>query len=248
MGQRSDGMSRRAFVEAAGGAVALGLTPGALPARPRRPPPPGAVVLFQGDSITDCGRDRGVAEPNLARGLATGYPLLIASRLLSEHPDSGLRFLNRGVSGNTVPDLDARWQADALELAPDVLGILIGVNDIWHRLNGTFQGTVEQYETGYDALLARTRQALPQVRLVVLEPFVLRTGVVTDAWFPEFDQRRAAAARVAARAGATFVRLHTMFERLASQAPPAYWAADGVHPTVAGHGAIARAWMEEVRW
>ena len=249
MSQRADGMSRREFVGAAGGAVALGTVPGALRARERRrPPPTGAVVLFQGDSITDCGRDRAIAEPNLARALATGYPLLVAARLLSEHPESGMRILNRGVSGNTVPDLDARWQADTLDLAPDVLSILIGVNDIWHKLNGTFQGTVERYEAGYDALLARTRRALPGVRLVVLEPFVLRTVAVTDAWFPEFDQRRAAAARVAGRAGATFIPLQAMFDRLVSEAPPAYWAADGVHPAVSGHGAIARAWLEEVRW
>jgi len=127
-----------------------------------------------------------------------------------------------------------------------VLSVLIGVNDLWHKLSGQYGGTVEQYEAGYTALLERTRRALPDVRLVVLEPFVLRTGAVNDTWFPEFDQRRAAAARVATRAGATFVPLHAMFERLSAQAPPAYWAADGVHPTVAGHGAIAQAWMQSV--
>jgi len=201
----------------------------------------GSVLLFQGDSITDCHRDRGVSEPNLASGLATGYPLLIAAELLRARPEAGLRIFNRGVSGNTVPDLDARWQTDTLDLKPDILSILIGVNDIWHTLNGTYHGTVEQYESQYNALLDRTKQTLPGVRLVVLEPFVLRTGAVTDAWFPEFDQRRAVAARVAERAGATFVPLHGLFERLSRAAPPAYWAADGVHPTVAGHGVIARA-------
>ena len=205
------------------------------------------MILFQGDSITDCGRDRSVAEPNQAKALATGYPLLIAAHLLSERPEANLRIFNRGVSGNTVPDLDARWQTDALDLRPDILSILIGVNDIWHKLNGTYTGTVEQYESEYTALLDRTKSQLPGVRFVVLEPFVLRTGAVTDAWFPEFDQRRAVAARVAERAGATFVPLHDLFQRLAGRAPPAYWAADGVHPTVAGHGVIARAWLETVR-
>jgi len=206
----------------------------------------GSAILFQGDSITDCHRDRAVAEPNQAAALGTGYPQLIASQLLHERPEAGLKVYNRGVSGNTVPDLDARWQADALDLKPDLLSILIGVNDIWHKFNGTYNGTVEQYESGFGALLDRTKRALPGVRLVVLEPFVLRTGAVTDAWFPEFDQRRAAAARVAERAGATFIPLHSMFEGLARQAPPEYWAADGVHPTPAGHGAIARAWLLKV--
>jgi lysophospholipase L1-like esterase len=240
-------VTRREFVETTGAALGLAVWP--LHGGPEREAPAtaGSAILFQGDSITDCGRDRAVADPNIARALATGYPLLIAAELLRARPDAGLRIFNRGVSGNTVPDLDARWQTDALDLRPDILSILIGVNDIWHKLNGTYTGTVEQYESQYAALLDRTRQALPGVRLVVLEPFVLRTGAVTDAWFPEFDQRRAVAARVAERAGATFVPLHGLFERLSREAPPQYWAADGVHPTVAGHGVIAQAWLETVR-
>jgi len=225
----------------------------ALPLRDERTPreeapgSPRGVILFQGDSITDCGRARDVAEPNRAAALGTGYPLLITASLLAEHPDRGYAFLNRGVSGNRVPDLQARWQHDTLDLQPAVLSILIGVNDLWHKIMGQSTGTVAEYEDGYGALLAQTRAALPGVRLVVLEPFVLRTGAVTDAWFPEFDERRAAAQRVAHAAGATFVPLHAMFERLARRAPPAYWAADGVHPTPAGHGAIARLWLDRVK-
>jgi lysophospholipase L1-like esterase len=247
MARKFWGMSRREFVVTTGGAMGLALWPPlAKPASGGRTAA-GSVILFQGDSITDSGRDRTVTEPNLARALGTGYPLLIASQLLRDRPDAGLRIFNRGISGNTVPDLDARWQADALDLRPDILSILIGVNDIWHKLNGNYTGTVEQYESGYNALLERTKSQLPGARLVVLEPFVLRTGAVTDAWFPEFDARRAVAARVAERAGATFVPLHGLFEQLSHQAPPAYWAADGVHPTVAGHGVIARTWLETVR-
>lgn len=247
MNGRMRDISRRDFVAATGSAVGMAMAPATVWGGVHLgAPPPGTAVLFQGDSITDCGRDRTASEPNRAAALGTGYPLLIASQQLAARPDSGLRFFNRGVSGNTVPDLDARWQADALDLRPDVLSVLIGVNDLWHKLTGQYGGTVDQYETEYAALLERTRRALPDVRLVVLEPFVLRTGAVNDAWFPEFDQRRAAAARVAAGAGATFVPLQAMFERLTAQAPPAYWAADGVHPTVAGHGAIAQLWMQSV--
>ena len=247
MGRHARDVSRREFVLTTGGAMGLAFwSPWGEPAHGKRAVA-GSVILFQGDSITDCGRVRTVSEPNRANALGTGYPLLIASQLLRERPEANLQIFNRGVSGNTVPDLDARWQADALDLRPDVLSILIGVNDIWHKLNGTYTGTVEQYESGYGALLERTKSQLPGVRLVVLEPFVLRTGAVTDAWFPEFDARRAVAARVAERSGATFVPLHGLFERLSHQAPPAYWAADGVHPTVAGHGVIARAWLETVR-
>ena len=236
----------------AGVAAGLGALPAGrtLPADAAGGPAPGAVILFQGDSITDCGRDRAVADPNRADGFGTGYPLLIAARLLSEHPDAGLSIFNRGVSGNMVPDLAARWEADCLALRPDVLGILIGVNDFWRTVDSGYHGTVADYEREYDALLARTREALPRARLIVLEPFALRSagGAVTDAWFPEFDQRRAAAARVAHRAGATFVPLHGMFDQLVRRASAAYWSADGVHPTIAGHGAIAREWLKRVGW
>ena len=206
----------------------------------------GITILFQGDSITDCGRDRKVTDPNSAAALGNGYPLLIASQLLATRAEAGYRIFNRGVSGNTVPDCDARWQADTLDLAPDVLSILIGVNDYWHTLNGSYKGTADDYRQQFTALLARTRTALPKVRFVVLEPFTLRTGVITDSWFPAFDERRKIARQVADNAGATFLSTQDLFDRLSREAPPAYWAADGVHPTAAGHGAIADMWLEAV--
>jgi lysophospholipase L1-like esterase len=246
-GRAGSGVSRRGFVVAAGGVVGLALLPEQARAAARRAdPPPGLTVLFQGDSITDGGRVRSVAEPNRGDALGAAYPFLVAAALLEAHPDRGLRFFNRGVSGDKVPQLEARWQADALDLRPDVVSVLVGVNDFWHTLDGNYRGTADDYERGYAALLARTRQALPGVRLVVIEPFVLGTGVITDAWFPEFDRRRERAARVARQAGATFISAHQMFEQLARRAPAAYWAADGVHPTLAGHAAIANRWLRAV--
>lgn len=200
------------------------------------------VILFQGDSITDCGRNRGVAEANATAALGTGYPLLVTSSVLAAHPDRALRFYNRGISGNKVPDLQQRWTADALDLRPDVLSILIGVNDFWHKLDLGYSGTVRDYEEQYTALLDETRRALPRVHLIVLEPFVLRCGAVNERWFPEFDLRRAAAARVASRARATFVPLQSVFNRRTRSSAPEYWAADGVHPTPAGHAVIAAQW------
>ncbi|HEY6807593.1 MAG TPA: SGNH/GDSL hydrolase family protein [Gemmatimonadales bacterium] len=237
-------MKRRTFVATTGAVVGSALLPGALHSGA---PSDGPVVLFQGDSITDCGRDRKNPHPNAADALGNGYPLLIASTLLAAQPGRGFRFYNRGVSGNTVPDLDARWQADTLDLAPDVLSILIGVNDYWHVLMGTYHGTVDDYAHELESLLTRTRQSRPGIRLVLLEPFTLRTGVVKDSWFPEFDQRRAVAGRVAERAGAALVPLQAMFDGLTRNSPPAYWSGDGVHPTAAGHGAIAKAWMDAVQ-
>ncbi len=228
-------MDRRDFVATA--AALAGATPwqGPNAAKAR-------VVLFQGDSITDCGRDRSSNEPNATSALGTGYPLLVAAAVLAAQANRTIRFFNRGISGNKVPDLQERWTADALDLRPDVLSILIGVNDFWHKLDHGYTGTVRDYEEQYVALLDQTRRALPRVHLIVLEPFVLRCGAVNERWFPEFDQRRNAAARVAARARATFVPLQSAFDRRTRSSPPEYWAADGVHPTPAGHGLIAAQW------
>lgn len=235
--------SRREFV-AAGAGLALGVPAARSSGAVRRAT--NQTIVFQGDSITDCGRDRTVTEANRAEALATGYPLLVASTLLRVRAGDGLRFLNRGVSGSRVPDLAGRWQRDVIDLKPDILSILIGVNDLSHRFFAGYRGTVQDYATGYRALLEQARAALPGVRLVVLEPFVLRTGVVTSAFFPEFDERRAVAQRVAHEAGATFIPLHERFERLARRTRPEHWADDGIHPTPAGHAVIAQAWLQAV--
>lgn len=208
----------------------------------QQPAATGTVILFQGDSVTDCGRDRSASDANSAGALGSGYPLLVASAALAEHPDGALKFYNRGMSGNKVPDLQERWAHDTLDLKPDVLSILIGVNDFWHKLSKGYTGTVQDYENQYTTLLAQTRQALPSVRLIVLEPFVLRCCAVNEQWFPEFTARQAAAARVASQAGATFVPLQAVFDERVRTTPQQYWASDGVHPTVAGHAVIAEQW------
>lgn len=199
-------------------------------------------MLFQGDSITDAGRSRTNLNVNVPAALGNGYPLLIAAAVLESQPVAGWQFYNRGVSGNKVPDLEARWAMDALVMKPHVLSVLVGVNDFWQTKTNGYSGTADDYATQLAALLARTRVALPTVRLIVLEPFVLRLGAVDSSWFPAFDDRRAAAARVAAAASATWVPLQQPFDIAAKATGPAYWAADGVHPTAAGHALIAEHW------
>lgn len=208
---------------------------------------PGSVVLFQGDSITDSGRSRErAAEANVQAALGSGYACMAAMDLLLARPGQGLSIFNRGVSGNEVVRLAERWDEDCLALAPDVLSILIGINDIWHVRDGTYDGTLEIYEHDYDALLTRTRGALPQLKLVVCEPFVLRCGVVDESWFPEFDRYRAAALRVASTHGATWVPFQALFDEAVRYAPPEHWAGDGVHPTAAGAALMAQAWLRAV--
>jgi lysophospholipase L1-like esterase len=178
--------------------------------------------------------------------LGRGYAFLAAGALLADHPGADLKIYNRGISGNKVFQLAGRWDKDCLALKPDLVSILIGVNDIWHRLNGQYDGTIEVYERDYLALLERTRRELPEVRLVVCEPFVLRCGAVNDKWFPDFDGYRAAAKRVADRFDAAFVPFQSMFDEAVKQAPPNYWAGDGVHPTIAGAALMAQTWQATV--
>ena len=120
------------------------------------------------------------------------------------------------------------------------------MNDLWHKLNGKYEGTVQIYEHDYRELLARTAKALPKIKLVICEPFVLRCGAVNDKWFPEFDQYRAAARRVAESFRAAFVPFQAMFDEAVKYAPAEHWAKDGVHPTPSGAALMAHEWLMAV--
>ena len=204
------------------------------------------TILFQGDSITDCGRDQNASGPNDPAALGHGYAFFAAGRLLAQRPDDRLRIFNRGISGHRVPDLAERWDRDCIKLKPSLLSILIGVNDVWHQFNGTYRCTPTEFEDGYHTLIDRTRRELPEVKLVICEPFVLRCGVVDDKWFPIMDEFRAAACRQADVFGVPLVPFQKMFDEAVKKAPPEYWAADGVHPTIAGHWLMAKTWHEVV--
>lgn len=208
---------------------------------------PGVTLLFQGDSITDAGRSREAAgEANSQPALGNGYAWLAASQLLVDRPGDGMKIFNRGISGNRVPDLAARWQAECIDLEPNVLSILIGVNDIWRTFDSGDKGTAEIYEEGYHALIKQTKAALPEATLVICEPFVLRCGAVKDDWLPKFDGYRAGAKRVAEQAGAIFVPFQTMFDEASKIAPAERWAKDGVHPSADGAALMAHTWRRVV--
>lgn len=233
-------VTRREFLLAATSAAALAC------ASRRSRAPAGSVVVFQGDSITDGGRDRTILEPNNEAAFGSSYAALLMRDIRAAHPDVPWRFYNRGISGNKLPDLQARWATDTIALRPDILSILAGVNDYWHTKSFGYTGTTTDYEQQYRTLLTETRAALPNVTLIVLEPFVLRVGAVDSSWFPAFDERRAAAARVAAAVGARFVPLQAIFNARAAETGAEALAQDGVHPTPAGHALIAQQWRAVV--
>ena len=197
-------------------------------------------ILFQGDSVTDAGRSRdNVCFPG------SGYPTAIAARLGFEEPGKH-SFINKGVSGNRVVDLYARMKADMINLKPDVMSILIGVNDVWHELD--FQNGVDapKFEKVYKMLVGELLEALPDLKIMILEPFVL-PGSATRAqyeWFRSETEKRAQGARATAEEfSLPFVPLQKLFDEAAPGLPENYWLIDGVHPTPAGHGLIADAWI-----
>ena len=198
-----------------------------------------ARILFQGDSITDGNRGRS-ADPNHILG--HGYCFTIAAKYGAQFPERKLDFMNRGVSGNTVSNLQARWQKDTLDLKPDVLSILIGINDAGKKV------PLDQYEQAYDALLTETRAALPNVKFVLCEPFYLPKGGHRDGDARDQDvkKRQAIVARLAEKHHAALVRLQHVFDGACQRAPAEYWVWDGVHPTYSGHQLLADEWVKTV--
>ena len=199
-----------------------------------------ARILFQGDSITDGNRGRS-EDPNHILG--HGYAFIIAAKYGAVFAERNLTFLNRGISGNKVTDLEKRWQKDTLDLKPDVLSILIGVND-------NRDVPFDQYEQIYDKLLTDTKAANPNVRLVLCEPFALAVGAkkaVWEQWNPGIKQRQEIVAKLAAKHHAALVRFQKIFDEACQRAPAEHWIWDGVHPTYSGHQIMADEWVRTVR-
>ncbi len=204
------------------------------------------IILFQGDSITDAGRAR-----DNERFAGNGYPTFVKGRVGAAHPGE-YTFYNRGIGGNRIVDLYARIKADLINLKPDYLSILIGVNDVWHEIGSRNGVAAEKFEMVYDLLITEIKEALPACKIMLLEPFVLEgeatrsTEDKPDRWETfqrEVPLRAAAARRVAAKHGLPCVALQPIFDEAAQKAENAYWLWDGVHPTAMGHELIAQAWM-----
>ena len=206
------------------------------------------LILFQGDSITDSSRHR---EYDDARG--HGYVTTICGALGAAQPYK-YDFLNRGISGNRIVDLLARIRRDMINLKPDYMSILIGVNDVWHELDNHDGVDAKRFEHLYDLLIEQLLEELPNLKIMILEPFVV-PGRATDST-PEqpdrwetFDRevrlRAAAAKRIAQKYNLTFVPLQDMFTKVSAEAPDrAYWIRDGVHPTICGHDLIKQEWLK----
>ncbi len=205
------------------------------------------VILFQGDSITDCGR----ARDNDIR-LGDGYARLVEAELGYTCPNE-YTFINRGVGGNRIVDLYARMKSDIVNLKPDYMSILIGVNDVWHEIDWNKGVDADKFEKIYTMLLEEVKAALPDIKIMILLPFVLN-GPATcnteekpskfETFSVEVAKRVEAAKRVAEKFGLPYIDLQTEFDKACEKAEPTYWCRDGVHPSAMGHELIKRLWLE----
>ena len=199
-----------------------------------------ALVLFQGDSITDADRD-----PADGSSLGSGYVAAVAAEISAAYEARGVSFLNRGVSGNRAVDLQERWDRDCIDLAPAWVSIMIGINDTWRRYDSGDPTSTEAFAESYRDILTRTRDRLDG-RIVIVEPFLLPHPPDRLAWCEDLDPKIQIARALAREFADLYVPMDGIFAQAAVRKGAAFWAEDGVHPTPAGHALIARSWLRAV--
>ena len=203
-------------------------------------------ILFQGDSITDMMRSR-----ENDKFLGIGYPVLVGAELGLDYPNK-YEFLNRAVSGNRIVDLYARIKSDIINLKPDIISFLIGINDVWHELDDRHNGVdAEKYYTIYSMLISEIKAALPETQIMILEPFVLKGEETEKEWEyfrTETDKRAEKAKKIAEKFNLKFVPLQSKFDEKVKIAESSYWLWDGVHPNYPGHEIIKREWILMEVW
>ncbi len=204
------------------------------------------LILFQGDSITDCGRSR----ENDAE-IGGGYPRLVKASLGYDHPGK-YEFINRGVSGNRIVDLYARIKLDIINLKPDYLSIYIGVNDVWHELGRKNGVETPKFEKIYSMMLDEIKEACPNTKIFLIAPFVHKgSGTYNaedtnyyEAFVKDVNEKIDAVKRIGKKYALPVIELQPAFDKALEKAPESYWTKDGVHPTPMGHELIKRLWLE----
>jgi acyl-CoA thioesterase-1 len=199
-----------------------------------------ARVLFQGDSITDCSRNR--EDPS---DLGKGYAMLASSWYSAKHPEKRVEFFNRGIGGDRASDLVRRWEEDCLALKPDLVSILIGINNTWRRYDKNDPTSVDRFEEEYRAILDSTKKIL-DARMILCEPFVLPVTIDQKKWREDLDPKIEVVHELAREYDAILVPLDQLLQEACGKRDAAYWAPDGVHPSLPGHALIAQAWLKHV--
>ncbi len=199
-------------------------------------------IVFQGDSITDAGRDK-----RNYHDVGPGYPKYAAEQMIKDFPDVEFEFINQGISGNRTSQLFDRFYKDALAFEPDVISILIGINDIWHSYGGDRIATTDaQFELNYRSILERIRRE-SNAKIMILAPFLLdkepAVGMRDD-----LERRLPVVRKLAEEFADVYVPLDKLFEKaLPEQPEPFYYSGDGVHPNVNGRAFIGKAYAEAIK-
>jgi lysophospholipase L1-like esterase len=206
---------------------------------------PNSKLVMIGDSITDCGRARPVGDGRDALG--NGYVSLVDAMLTAVYPQQRIRIVNTGISGNTVRDLHARWQTDALDLQPDWLSIMIGINDVWRQFDSPLQAEwhvpLDDYTRTLSNLVAATRPRLKG--LVLMTPYLIEPNRA-EPMRAMMDRYGQVVKQVAAAHDAVFVDTQAAFDAVLEHVHPMVLALDRVHPGLAGHMVLARALLDAI--
>lgn len=196
-------------------------------------------ILFQGDSITDAGRSR--QDPHI---LGSGYANYAAELIKEEYPEIEFEFINLGISGNKAEDLLARWEIDAIEIQPDIISILIGINDTWHRAGNQDWMDNDYFEDCYRKILQMLKDKT-NAKIIMLEQFLL---YVPDKEFfhVDLDPKIQIVRKLAREYADVFVPLDGLFTAASVDEEPTFWAADGVHPSAEGAQFIAAHYLDAI--
>lgn len=197
------------------------------------------LVLFQGDSITDAGRNREISED-----LAGGYAGKAAALFRARHPELGVRFLNRGISGDRSSDMLNRWQTDCIDCKPDVISIMIGINDTWRRYDSGLPTTAKEYADNLESALRQAKET--GARIVVISPYLLPAEDKAHWRAEDLDDKQAACKALAEQYADAYLPMDDIFREYLASHPDADCSPDGVHPNDLGAQIIAEHWVELV--
>jgi len=207
---------------------------------------PGSKLVMIGDSITDSGRQRPVGE-GLFEALGKGYVSIVNGLIGAAIPGDRIRVVNMGISGNTVRDLESRWETDVVGLNPDWLSVMIGINDVWRQFDSPLQAEwhvmIGEYETILDRLCAKTRPSLKG--LVLMAPYFIEPNR-SDPMRAMMDRYGAVVKKLASKHKAVFVDTQAAFDDVLANMHPVAMAWDRIHPNTVGHAVIARAFLKAV--
>ncbi len=208
---------------------------------------PHSTVLFQGDSITDWGREGGALTEAFPGGGPFGFGYVSRAVQLYKilFPENPVTFVNRGVSGNRTKDLLDRYEEDILKIQPDYLSIMIGINDTWRRYDSQDPTSAEEYEHHYRELLTRIRKQLPDTRLMLIEPFLIPSDPAKDIFWEDLESKIPVVQKLALEFADVYLPSNGIFTNcILSGMDPKLLSEDSVHLLDAGSAVLAKEWLK----